>query len=137
MLSAPVSIPATIEQTFAAASHPAPPGTVSFVLTRAPRPARRASRITGTSPAELIRLVSSKVATALGLWDSCISRMAFSSVTWGLQQSPFSLIRGHPPHNATPNQINSRGASRLSHVDVGPLQSVFNNIAGTWWADWL
>ena len=30
-----------------------------------------------------------KVATTLGLWDSCISRMAFSSVTWGLQQSPF------------------------------------------------
>jgi thiosulfate dehydrogenase (quinone) large subunit len=25
----------------------------------------------------------------------------------------------------------------LSHVDVGPLQTAFNNIAGTWWADWL
>lgn len=25
----------------------------------------------------------------------------------------------------------------LSHVDVGPLQSAFNNIAGAWWADWL
>jgi len=75
MLSAPVSIPPTIEQTFAAASHPAPPGRVSFAVTRAPRPARRARRITGTSPAELIRLVSSKVATVFGLWDSCISRM--------------------------------------------------------------
>jgi thiosulfate dehydrogenase [quinone] large subunit len=25
----------------------------------------------------------------------------------------------------------------LSHVEVGPLQSVFNSIAGTWWADLL
>ena len=25
----------------------------------------------------------------------------------------------------------------LSHVDVGPLQSAFNSIAGTWWADTL
>ena len=38
MLSAPVSIPATIEQTFAAASHPAPPGTVSFAVTRGAQP---------------------------------------------------------------------------------------------------
>lgn len=55
MLSAPVSIPATIEHTFAAASDPAPPGTVSFAVTRAPSPARRASRITGTNSAELIK----------------------------------------------------------------------------------
>ena len=119
MLSAPVSIPATMEQTFAAASDPAPPGTVNFADTRAPRPARRARRITGTSPAEGIRFVSSKVATVFGIWDSCISRMAFSSVTWGLRQSPFFLIRGHPPNIATPNQINSRGASRFSEVRSG------------------
>ena len=25
----------------------------------------------------------------------------------------------------------------LSHVSVGPLQSFFHSIAGTWWADWL
>jgi thiosulfate dehydrogenase [quinone] large subunit len=25
----------------------------------------------------------------------------------------------------------------LSHVEVGPLQGFFGNIAGTWWADWL
>ena len=77
ILSAPASIPATIEHTFAAASQPAPPGTVSFAVTRAPSPARRANRITGTNPAELIRFVSSKVASILGIWDSCISRMAF------------------------------------------------------------
>ena len=41
--------------------------------------------------------------------------MAFSSGSWGLQQSPFSQVRGHPPHIATPNHTNSRGASRLSY----------------------
>src|SRR5664279_5199538 len=38
--------------------------------------------------------------------------MAFSSGSWGLKQSPFSQVGGHPPHIATPNHTNSRGASR-------------------------
>ncbi len=43
---------------------------------------------------------------------------------------------------ATPNEkswISGGSPTKgfLSHVDVGPLQSAFNNIAGTWWADWL
>ena len=46
--------------------------------------ARRANRITGTNPAEGSRFASSKVAATLGLWDSCISRMAFSSGSWGI-----------------------------------------------------
>jgi len=62
MLSAPVTIPATIEATFAPASAPAPPDTVSLVATNDSNPPRRASRITGTSPAEPIRFSSSKVA---------------------------------------------------------------------------
>ncbi|MET3808869.1 hypothetical protein ABIB25_005899 [Nakamurella sp. UYEF19] len=65
MLSAPASIPATIEETFAAGSAPAPPGIFTRAVTRCGKPARRANRITGTSPAELIRLGSSKVATTL------------------------------------------------------------------------
>jgi hypothetical protein len=52
------------------------PGRVTLAVTRAPNPARRAGRITGTSPPEPIRLVSSKVAAVFGLWDCCISRMA-------------------------------------------------------------
>jgi hypothetical protein len=84
MLSAPVNIPATIEATFAAALAPAPPGTVTILLTNDPNPARRAKRITGTNPAEGSRFTSSKVAATLGIWDSCISRMAFCSVTSGL-----------------------------------------------------
>ena len=40
--------------------------------------------------------------------------MAFSSVAWGLQPSPLSQFRVHPPLIARSNQTNSRGASRLS-----------------------
>jgi len=32
---------------------------------------------------------------------------------------------------------NSPTKGFLSHVSVGPLQSLFHSIAGTWWADWL
>jgi len=67
MLSAPVIIPATIEATFAAASHPAPPGIDSLRATKPSSPARRASRITGTNPAETIRFGSSKLAADLGI----------------------------------------------------------------------
>jgi hypothetical protein len=77
MLSAPVSIPATIEDTFAAASAPALPGTVKVFVTKESNPARRASSIAGTNPAELIRLGSSKTAATFGIWQSCLSRMAF------------------------------------------------------------
>jgi hypothetical protein len=67
MLSAPVTIPATIEATFAAALAPAPPGTVTILVTNDSKPARRANRITGTNPADGSRFGSSKVAATLGL----------------------------------------------------------------------
>ena len=82
MLSAPVSIPATIEHTFAAASAPAPPGTVNVCVTSVSSPARRASSIAGTNPAELTRFGSSNTAATFGIWQSCISRMAFFSASW-------------------------------------------------------
>jgi len=113
MLSAPVIIPATIEATFAPASHPAPPGTDTVRATKPGSPARRASRITGTNPAEAIRFGSSKLALILGIWNSCIWRMAFCAGSWRLEQSPFSLISSHPPLNATPHHTNSRGGSRF------------------------
>ena len=52
MLSPPATIPATIEATFAAALAPAPPGTVTILVTNDSRLARRANRITGTNPAD-------------------------------------------------------------------------------------
>ncbi len=119
MLSAQVNIPATIELAFAAASHPVPLATVSFEDTRAPRPARRANRITGTRPAEGIRFVLSKVAATLGISHSCNSRMAFLSGALATSQSPSSLFNRHPPVIATPNCNNSRGGSRLTCRGAG------------------
>ena len=66
MLSAPATIPATIEDTLPAASDPADPGTVTVVATRAARPARRANRITGTNPAAASRFGSSNFADTVG-----------------------------------------------------------------------
>ena len=53
----PVTIPASIEATFAAAFAPAPPGTVTILVTNDSSPARRANRITGTNPAEGSRFI--------------------------------------------------------------------------------
>lgn len=80
MLSAPEIIPAMIEATLAAASAPAPPAMLNLWVTSCSSPARRARCITGTNPAELIRLGSSKLAVTGLIWQSCISRMAFLSV---------------------------------------------------------
>jgi thiosulfate dehydrogenase [quinone] large subunit len=54
---------------------------------------------------------------------------AFLDKTFGLGYSTTaekSWISGGSPTNGF-----------LSHVEVGPLQSVFNSIAGTWWANLL
>jgi hypothetical protein len=105
MLSAPVTIPAMIEATFPPGSNPAPPGTVNLFVTNACRPARRASRITGTSPAEPIRFGSSKVAATVGIWDSCISRMAFSQGFGDFSNHHFprsEAIRAIPPRRIRP-----------------------------------
>ena len=61
----PVTIPATIEATFAAASTRAPPGTVTIRSTKDSSPVSRANRITGTNTAEGTRFTSSKVAENL------------------------------------------------------------------------
>ena len=104
MLSAPVIIPATMQATFPAASNPAPPGRVSLLVTWVSSPARRANLIAGSSPAAPIRFGSSKLAATVGIWDSCISRVALFSGSWRSQQPPFFQIRGHPPQCDTPNQ---------------------------------
>jgi len=54
---------------------------------------------------------------------------AFLDKTFGLHYSTPSWkawIHGGSPTNGF-----------LKSVDVGPLQSWFHSIAGTWWADWL
>ena len=75
MQSAPASIPATTPAAFTSAfGH----GTLRCCPSRSCSPARSASRITGTRPAEPIRFGSSK--TAATLCDACICRMPLRTV---------------------------------------------------------
>lgn len=66
-----------------AVPQPAGPGIFTRRVTSCSGPARRASRITGTSPAESNRLGSSKVTTVLGIWDGSTWRMGFLGVGSG------------------------------------------------------
>jgi hypothetical protein len=74
MLSASVSIPATIVATFPPGLAPTGPGRRTFWRTRCRSPHCSASRITGSSPAYEIRRWSSKTAsTAPGVCNNRIS----------------------------------------------------------------
>lgn len=74
-------------------------------------------------PSGLKALAVARVATGfVFLW-------AFADKLFGLHYSTVSSkawIHGGSPTNGF-----------LSHVDVGPLQGVMNDMAGTWWADTL
>src|SRR5690349_23994812 len=69
--SAPATMPATSEATFAPAAEPAEPGTVNSAPAVSTKPARCANAITGTRPADATRHESSKRANRTGAsWDS-------------------------------------------------------------------
>ena len=75
--SAPATMPATSEATFAPAE-PAEPGTVNSAPAVSTKPARCANAITGTRPADATRHESSKRANRTGApWDSCTRQMPF------------------------------------------------------------
>lgn len=70
--SAPATMPATKEETFAPAFAPLSVGTVRCVSARCVRPARSARRITGTRPALDTRFASSNAADSVAVWLNCI-----------------------------------------------------------------
>jgi thiosulfate dehydrogenase (quinone) large subunit len=55
---------------------------------------------------------------------------------WAFLDKAFGFAYATPPAKAW---INGGSPTKgfLSSVDVGPFQSAFHAIAGTWWADWL
>lgn len=55
---------------------------------------------------------------------------------WAFLDKFFGLSYSTPSERAW-IQGGSPTKGFLSHVDVGPFQSAFNSIAGTWWADTL
>jgi len=79
MLSAPATIPPTMDRVFASAAVPAPflaPVSFTFSATKAASPHRSASRIVGTSPACAIRPGPSNAANSpAGLWETFTSEV--------------------------------------------------------------
>lgn len=82
---------------------------------------------TGREPS--VRTAGGVAIAALRVCLGFVFLWAFLDKTFGLgysTSSEKSWISGGSPTNGF-----------LSHVAVGPLQSIFNTIAGTWWADLL
>jgi hypothetical protein len=83
--SAPATIPASSDMTFAAAFAPAllaAPPILTCSATSSGKPIRSANATTGTSPASAIRFGSSNAtSTAVAVWHACISRVLPSAST--------------------------------------------------------
>jgi thiosulfate dehydrogenase [quinone] large subunit len=87
------------------------------------------SPVSGTAATPPVGRYGSIAIAALRVALGFVFLWAFLDKTFGLgysTPSAKSWISGGSPTNGF-----------LSHVAVGPLQSFFNNIAGTWWADLL
>ena len=101
-------------------------GDFTRVVTRCGRPARRASRIAGTSPADLLRLGSSKVAATFGIWDSRIAdgflfRIMGDSETHHFPRS--GAIRPHLSHHSTTIYKADPGRVETS-IDIWPSHAL-------------
>src|SRR3984885_3928839 len=81
------------------------------------------------APGAMLTTAAAKLLAALRIATGFVFLWAFLDKTFGLGYSTASgkaWIHGGSP---------TRGV--LKSVDVGPFQSAFHSIAGTWWADWL
>jgi thiosulfate dehydrogenase [quinone] large subunit len=80
-------------------------------------------------PGFMITSTAAKALALLRISTGFIFLWAFFDKTFGLHYSTSSAkawIHGGSPTDGF-----------LNSVAVGPLQSMFHSIAGTWWADWL
>jgi thiosulfate dehydrogenase (quinone) large subunit len=80
-------------------------------------------------PGAMITSTASKALAALRIATGFVFLWAFLDKTFGLHYTTTSAkawIHGGSP---------TKGF--LSSVEVGPFQSAFHSMAGTWWADWL
>jgi thiosulfate dehydrogenase [quinone] large subunit len=81
------------------------------------------------APGSMITNTAAKALAVLRVATGFVFLWAFLDKTFGLGYSTSSAkawIHGGSP---------TRGF--LSSVDVGPFQSAYHSMAGTWWADWL
>src|ERR1700712_3293580 len=80
-------------------------------------------------PGSMITSAAAKALAVLRVSTGFLFLWAFLDKTFGLHYSTPSArawIHGGSPTNGF-----------LKGVAVGPLQTMFHSIAGTWWADWL
>ena len=56
---------------------------------------------------------------------------------WAFLDKTFGLGYAHPDATSPGSTADRRPRASSSGVDVGPFQSFFNTIAGTWWANIL
>ncbi|MEO3923852.1 DoxX family membrane protein [Micromonosporaceae bacterium B7E4] len=81
------------------------------------------------SPGAMLTRTGAKALAVLRISTGFVFLWAFLDKTFGLNYSTPSArawINGGSPTEGF-----------LSHVSVGPFQSVAHDIAGTWWANWL
>jgi thiosulfate dehydrogenase (quinone) large subunit len=81
------------------------------------------------APGSMITHRAAKALAVLRIATGLVFLWAFLDKAFGLgyaTPSERSWINGGSPTNGF-----------LSNVEVGPFQSFFHSIAGTWWADWL
>lgn len=81
------------------------------------------------APGSMLTHTAAEALAVLRVATGFVFLWAFLDKTFGLGYSTPSAnawIRGGSP---------TRGF--LRSVDVGPVQSIYHSIAGTWWADWL
>jgi thiosulfate dehydrogenase (quinone) large subunit len=81
------------------------------------------------APGSMLTTTAAKALAVLRISTGFVFLWAFLDKTFGLGYSTASAkawIHGGSP---------TKGF--LSSVDVGPFQSAYHSIAGTWWADWL
>ncbi|GIH21117.1 DoxX family membrane protein [Rugosimonospora africana] len=81
------------------------------------------------APGSLLTTTAAKALAVLRVATGFVFLWAFLDKTFGLGYSTTSAkswIHGGSP---------TKGF--LASVDVGPFQSAYHTIAGTWWADWL
>ncbi|HEY5877587.1 MAG TPA: hypothetical protein VIU11_01665 [Nakamurella sp.] len=95
-----------------------------------------ATSITGQTSVQGAEATTVKITTGGGIAIALLRLSVGFVFLWAFLDKFFGLGYATPSARAW---INGGSPTRgfLSNVDIGPFQSAFNSIAGTWWADTL
>lgn len=95
-----------------------------------------ATSITGQTSVQGVEATTVKITTGGGIAIALLRLSVGFVFLWAFLDKFFGLGYSTPSARAW---INGGSPTKgfLSNVDIGPFQSAFNSIAGTWWADTL